>query len=413
MSAKWPTSVAADADLGVAVNNLSTTLNGAIDNVTTTVVLTSATGFPTAGYVTIGTEAIKYTGISTNTLTGVTRGADGTTAASQSNGAAVNQFIVAAHHNDLKNEIEAIETYLNANLGTGATPLGTSTALTSDGSSKITSSTTTTSELQGLHSLTVSSPVRTTAGGILTTGAATLSSSTDVTGTLPVANGGTGQTSYTDGQLLIGNTTGNTLAKATLTGTTNQVTVTNGHGTITLATPQSIDSTASPTFAGATLTGVTASRALSTNGSSVIAAATTTLTELNLLSGSVVVTSFTPTFSAGFGTVTSSTQCYYAIFGKLMALWCTATTGTTAGSTCTMTLPASKSHAITTGNSIVGRGTRQATGGDLTIIAASSSATAVGFAPGSASATPLTVQNGNIIFANAEIFSFFAVIPIQ
>jgi hypothetical protein len=34
--------------------------------------------------------------------------------------------------------------------------------------------------------------------------------STGVTGTLPVANGGTGQTSYTDGQLLIGNSTGNT-----------------------------------------------------------------------------------------------------------------------------------------------------------------------------------------------------------
>ena len=36
-------------------------------------------------------------------------------------------------------------------------------------------------------------------------------------GTLAVANGGTGQTTYTNGQLLIGNTTGNTLAKATLT----------------------------------------------------------------------------------------------------------------------------------------------------------------------------------------------------
>jgi selenophosphate synthase len=40
---------------------------------------------------------------------------------------------------------------------------------------------------------------------------------TNVTGTLPVANGGTGQTSYTDGQLLIGNSSGNTLTKATLT----------------------------------------------------------------------------------------------------------------------------------------------------------------------------------------------------
>jgi hypothetical protein len=57
---------------------------------------------------------------------------------------------------------------------------------------------------------------------------------TGVTGTLPVANGGTGQTSYTDGQLLIGNSTGNTLTKATLTAGTN-ITITNGNGSITIA----------------------------------------------------------------------------------------------------------------------------------------------------------------------------------
>lgn len=58
-----------------------------------------------------------------------------------------------------------------------------------------------------------------------------LSTATAVT----VPQGGTGQTSYTNGQLLIGNTTGNTLTKATLTGTGNQIDVTNGAGSITLA----------------------------------------------------------------------------------------------------------------------------------------------------------------------------------
>jgi hypothetical protein len=53
-------------------------------------------------------------------------------------------------------------------------------------------------------------------------------------GALPVVNGGTGQTSYTDGQLLIGNTTGNTLTKATLTAGTG-ISVTNGPGSITIA----------------------------------------------------------------------------------------------------------------------------------------------------------------------------------
>ena len=53
-------------------------------------------------------------------------------------------------------------------------------------------------------------------------------------GTLNVATGGTGQTTYTNGQLLIGNTTGNTLSKATLTAGAN-ITITNGPGTITIA----------------------------------------------------------------------------------------------------------------------------------------------------------------------------------
>lgn len=73
--------------------------------------------------------------------------------------------------------------------------------------------------------------------------------STDVgSSILPVANGGTGNGSYTNGQLLIGNTTGNTLTKATLTGTTNQVTVTNGAGSITLSLPQDIATSSAVTF---------------------------------------------------------------------------------------------------------------------------------------------------------------------
>ena len=51
---------------------------------------------------------------------------------------------------------------------------------------------------------------------------------------LAVADGGTGQGSYTNGQLLIGNTTGNTLTKATLTAGTG-ISVTNGSGAITIA----------------------------------------------------------------------------------------------------------------------------------------------------------------------------------
>jgi len=76
---------------------------------------------------------------------------------------------------------------------------------------------------------TVTSSGNLTLGGALTG----VNLGTQVTGTLPVANGGTGQTSYTDGQLLIGNSTGNTLAKATLTAGSG-INITNGAGSITI-----------------------------------------------------------------------------------------------------------------------------------------------------------------------------------
>jgi len=69
----------------------------------------------------------------------------------------------------------------------------------------------------------------TTTGGPIT-GAGTIT----LGGTLGVGYGGTGQTSFTDGQLLIGNSTGNTLSKATLTAGSG-ITITNGAGSITIA----------------------------------------------------------------------------------------------------------------------------------------------------------------------------------
>ena len=128
--------------------------------------------------------------------------------------------------------------------GTGvAVPAGKSMWVFNNGTNVVEAMT----HFNGTISLT--SPLSVASGG---TGAATLTGvvkgngtsaftasnvnlASEVTGTLPVANGGTGQTSFTDGQLLIGNTTGNTLTKATLTAGTG-ISVTNGNGSITIAT---------------------------------------------------------------------------------------------------------------------------------------------------------------------------------
>jgi hypothetical protein len=56
----------------------------------------------------------------------------------------------------------------------------------------------------------------------------------NLTNALGVAYGGTGQATYTDGQVLIGNSTGNTLTKTTLTAGSG-VTIVNGAGSITIS----------------------------------------------------------------------------------------------------------------------------------------------------------------------------------
>ncbi|MEA2105261.1 MAG: hypothetical protein U9P82_00845, partial [Bacteroidota bacterium] len=83
-------------------------------------------------------------------------------------------------------------------------------------------------------------------------------------GILNTVNGGTGYDSYTDGQLLIGNTVTDSLSRSTLTGTTNQINITNGNGNITLSTPQDIHTGASPEFVGLTLSGLAADQGVYT-----------------------------------------------------------------------------------------------------------------------------------------------------
>jgi len=71
---------------------IATTLNGSHSSSVTTLTLTSTTGLAAAGTVHIGTEQVTYTAVSGNDITGCTRGANSTTAATHSSGVAVTQF---------------------------------------------------------------------------------------------------------------------------------------------------------------------------------------------------------------------------------------------------------------------------------------------------------------------------------
>ena len=102
-----------DSDLNAAGNNLvtlnyneyiekdyanqeddvaATTLNGSHSSSVTTLTLTSTTDFDASGTIHIGSEQVSYTAVSGNDITGCTRGANNTTAATYASGVAVTQF---------------------------------------------------------------------------------------------------------------------------------------------------------------------------------------------------------------------------------------------------------------------------------------------------------------------------------
>ena len=70
----------------------TTNLDGALTDSATTVTVNSTTGFDSTGTIFIGNEQITYTGTSSTTFTGCTRGANDTTAAAHSDDTQVAQF---------------------------------------------------------------------------------------------------------------------------------------------------------------------------------------------------------------------------------------------------------------------------------------------------------------------------------
>jgi hypothetical protein len=74
---------------GFKTGQFTSTLSSSINTSVTSLTMASSSSFPSTGTVLIDNELITYTGNSSGTLSGLTRGASGTTAASHSSGATV------------------------------------------------------------------------------------------------------------------------------------------------------------------------------------------------------------------------------------------------------------------------------------------------------------------------------------
>jgi len=216
------TSVAVSGSNGIGVSGSPITTSGTItlslgDITPTSVNSVVLSGASTPTLAVTGTSSISgsNTGDQTITLTGdVTGSGTGSFATTL---ATVNSNVGSFTNASITVNAKGLITAASSGAAPVTSVLGTTNRITVTG---------TTSAVVDIAATYVGQTSITTLGTVATgTWSAT---------TIAVNKGGTGQTTYTDGQLLIGNTTGNTLAKATLTAGSG-ISVTNGSGSITIA----------------------------------------------------------------------------------------------------------------------------------------------------------------------------------
>lgn len=115
-TSQYPTSLDSNTTLLTAVNGCSTTLSSAVDNSQTSFTVVSTSCFPSTGIFTLESEVLIYTGKTSNTFTGLTRGAFSTTAVSHASGLSTRLAILAQYHNVTRDALIAVQT----KLGTGS-----------------------------------------------------------------------------------------------------------------------------------------------------------------------------------------------------------------------------------------------------------------------------------------------------
>jgi hypothetical protein len=127
VTAKWPTTVLAQADVGGEVVNFGTLqLSGAhtAASSTITVQTTIPATWPTTGFLTIDNEIIKYTSYAGAVFSGLTRGFESTTAAAHNTGANVGLRMTALRWNQIVAETIAVQNTLKGNTAADFTLAG-------------------------------------------------------------------------------------------------------------------------------------------------------------------------------------------------------------------------------------------------------------------------------------------------
>ena len=113
---QYPASLDGPGAFFIAANNARSTLAAALTDSAASLTLVDASAFPSSGNVSINKEIIYFTSKTGNTLNGLLRGRDGTTAGSALKGATVEIRYIARYQGVLADAIRNIQ----AKLGTGA-----------------------------------------------------------------------------------------------------------------------------------------------------------------------------------------------------------------------------------------------------------------------------------------------------